>query len=138
LKFLWIKFAYCCAEFQSSLVVLALKEGASISDLETASLAIGLPFSFLWCMLGWVMVCRLLLDELKNLYTSNFILQKEKKTSMLTVWVAVANNQLKRFQHLSLNASPRIAKKFFFFFMCMCMIVKVKDICIVWIYSVCV
>jgi hypothetical protein len=97
-------------------VVLALKEGASISDLETASLAIGLPFSFLWCMLGWVMVCRLLLDELKNLYTSNFILQKEKKTSMLTVWVAVANNQLKRFQHLSLNASPRIAKKFFFFF----------------------
>ncbi|KAK3762832.1 hypothetical protein RRG08_040527 [Elysia crispata] len=36
-----------------SVVVLALREGTSISTTETVSLAVGLPFSLLWCLLGW-------------------------------------------------------------------------------------
>ncbi|KAK7102031.1 uncharacterized protein [Littorina saxatilis] len=42
----------------SSLVVLALKDGTSMSVLETVSLAVGLPFSVLWCLLGWVVLRR--------------------------------------------------------------------------------
>ncbi|KAK7490026.1 hypothetical protein BaRGS_00018726 [Batillaria attramentaria] len=38
----------------SSLVLLALKEGTSVSTLETVSLAVGLPFSLCWCLLGWI------------------------------------------------------------------------------------
>ncbi|PVD25192.1 hypothetical protein C0Q70_15690 [Pomacea canaliculata] len=40
----------------TSIVVLALKEGTSFSMLETVSLSVGLPFSFGWCLLGWVML----------------------------------------------------------------------------------
>ncbi|BFZ08515.1 hypothetical protein BsWGS_11554 [Bradybaena similaris] len=37
-----------------SIVVLALKDGTTISLVETVSLAVGLPFSLCWCLLGWV------------------------------------------------------------------------------------
>lgn len=40
----------------SSLVVLVLKEGTFVSTLETVSLAVGLPFSLFWCLLGWIML----------------------------------------------------------------------------------
>ena len=50
------QFVHSLFIFQGSLVVLALREGASVSILETVTLAVGLPFSLLWCLLGWIMV----------------------------------------------------------------------------------
>jgi len=33
-----------------------LKDGTNVSLVETISLAIGLPYSFFWCFLGWISV----------------------------------------------------------------------------------
>ncbi|XP_076448586.1 uncharacterized protein LOC143285224 isoform X2 [Babylonia areolata] len=41
-----------------SLVVLALEDGTSVSLLEWVSVGVGVPFSILWCLLGWVMLRR--------------------------------------------------------------------------------
>ncbi|RUS86224.1 hypothetical protein EGW08_006019 [Elysia chlorotica] len=41
-----------------SVVLLALRDGTSISTTETISLGVGIPFSVLWCLLGWVMLRR--------------------------------------------------------------------------------
>ncbi|CAL1547338.1 unnamed protein product [Lymnaea stagnalis] len=45
-----------------SIVILALKDGTKVSLLETVSLAIGIPYSLFWCLLGWVSLKR----ELKS------------------------------------------------------------------------
>ncbi|XP_059150781.1 uncharacterized protein LOC131937399 [Physella acuta] len=45
-----------------SIVVLALESGTKVSILETASLAVGIPYSLLWCLLGWISMKR----ELKS------------------------------------------------------------------------
>ena len=42
--------------FQVSFVVLALKEGTSLGTLEIVTLAVGIPYSLLWCILGWCTV----------------------------------------------------------------------------------
>ncbi|KAK6994165.1 hypothetical protein BgiMline_010752 [Biomphalaria glabrata] len=42
----------------SSIVILALEDGTQVSTLETVSLAIGLPYSLMWCLLGWLTLRR--------------------------------------------------------------------------------
>ena len=44
---------YC---FQVSFVVLVLKEGTSLGTLEIVTLAVGIPYTLFWCILGWCMV----------------------------------------------------------------------------------
>lgn len=41
-----------------SVVVLALREGTSMSLTETVSLGVGIPFCLLWCLFGWVTLRR--------------------------------------------------------------------------------
>ncbi|KAH9510058.1 hypothetical protein Btru_043403 [Bulinus truncatus] len=38
----------------SSIVILALEDGTDVSTLETVSLAIGLAYSLIWCLSGWI------------------------------------------------------------------------------------
>ena len=42
--------------FQVSFVVLVLKEGTSLGTLEIVTLAVGIPYTLFWCILGWCMV----------------------------------------------------------------------------------
>ncbi|XP_064605138.1 uncharacterized protein LOC135470248 [Liolophura sinensis] len=53
---------FCLMKFDlqvtSSFVLLALKEGTSLDILEQVSLGVGIPYTFLWGLLGWFMMER--------------------------------------------------------------------------------
>jgi hypothetical protein len=44
---------------QASFVVLVLKDGTGLNDFQIVALSVGLPYSVLWNIFGWITVSTL-------------------------------------------------------------------------------
>ena len=47
--------------------MLVLKEGTSLGTLEIVTLAVGIPYTLFWCILGWCMVGTYIVKD-RNLF----------------------------------------------------------------------